>query len=323
MAFWEELSRIGNIVSNTASDIKSTIDPEYARFLLEREKLRTVKEDKPSDVRSFEYWNQLNPEQQKNFLALKRAQQIMDLGGTKAVYDPMTGSVGSQFQVTPPPSLQPDVVSAAESAKEGAKLGQQLEIEPEITLEKKRAEQRAENEKSLPAKSSVTEKLNQITDLYTSLGGMGALVDTDKNIFDNISARAASTAPGQYTSGFIGTKEQEIRDQIAMMRPTLINDIRQASQMGARGLDSEKELEFYLQAATDTTKSLKSNLTAISVLNNAYGLGSLKASDPKEREKLKKEFEQKLKEAKQTGKTTGKPMVKTEDSNGWSARRID
>ena len=55
--------------------------------------------------------------------------------------------------------------------------------------------------------------------------------------------------------------------------PLLINEIRQASKMGARGLDSVKELEFYLQAATDEKQDLQSNLDAIKILDMAYGLG--------------------------------------------------
>jgi hypothetical protein len=56
----------------------------------------------------------------------------------------------------------------------------------------------------------------------------------------------------------------------------MLNEIRQASEMGARGLDSEKELEFYLAATTDEKTELHSNLAAAIVLDEAYGDGQVK-----------------------------------------------
>jgi hypothetical protein len=44
--------------------------------------------------------------------------------------------------------------------------------------------------------------------------------------------------------------------------------------MGARGLDSNKELEFYIQAATDPARDIQANRAALQVLENAYGLSS-------------------------------------------------
>ena len=45
--------------------------------------------------------------------------------------------------------------------------------------------------------------------------------------------------------------------------------------MGARGLDSEKELEFYMRTATSLDTDTQSNLAAIAILDNAYGDGSV------------------------------------------------
>lgn len=179
-------------------------------------------------------------------------------------------------------------------ATEEAKLRQQLQLKPEIVREEERARLGVEREKSAPSKARVTGTLDKMLGLYEQAQEIGALVDTDKSWLENVAARSAATGVGQSIGGFSGTKAQEIRDQIKTLKPTLINDIRQASEMGAKGMDSEKELEFYLQATTDEKRSLKTNLAAINVLNEAYGLGASKYTNPEEREKLRKEFSSKL-----------------------------
>jgi len=57
------------------------------------------------------------------------------------------------------------------------------------------------------------------------------------------------------------------------MAPNLINVVRQSSEMGAKGLDSEKELKFYLGAIGDPTRPIEANLKALDVLDKAYGDG--------------------------------------------------
>jgi hypothetical protein len=102
---------------------------------------------------------------------------------------------------------------------------------------------------------------------------MKAITNTDNGRLSNLSASVRSSGPGQLTGQAFGTKEQSMRNQIKMMQPLLIQDIRKASAMGARGLDSEKELAFYLRAASDPSLDLQSNLQALEVLDKAYGLG--------------------------------------------------
>lgn len=130
-----------------------------------------------------------------------------------------------------------------------------------------------EVQKKETAKSRVTGNLKQLSSLYKTLDKMGGIVDTEDKALVNVGRRVASSGLGQMTGKMFGTQEQSIRNQINQLRPLLLQDIRQASEMGARGLDSEKELEFYLQAATDPTADIQTNLKALDVLDRAYGLG--------------------------------------------------
>lgn len=127
------------------------------------------------------------------------------------------------------------------------------------------------------AQKRVSGNLETLKDLYQQLSEKGGMVDAEKKgIFgaiSNASARTRASAVGQLGGEFFGTEEQSIRNQIKQIKPLLIQDIRQASKMGARGLDSEKELQFYLQAATDEKRDIQANLKALDVLDKAYGLG--------------------------------------------------
>lgn len=169
-------------------------------------------------------------------------------------------------------------------------------------IEQKREDKLAATQgKQDQGKARVTVNLNALNDYYDELENLGAVVDSSKSGPANISARVRATGVGQAIGGALGTEEQVWRGNINQMRPLLLQEIRQASAMGARGLDSNKELEFYLQAATDPTKDIKTNRAAISVLEKAYGLGSIvKGADPAAVDALRTEFGK-------TGGATGNP----------------
>lgn len=123
------------------------------------------------------------------------------------------------------------------------------------------------------ARKRVTGNLQTLKSLYEELDKRGAIVNTDLSGTENVSRSVRSSELGQKVAKRMGTEEQSLRNQINQIKPLLINDIRQATKMGAKGLDSEKELEFYLQSATDPKLDIQANLKALNVLDRAYGLG--------------------------------------------------
>ncbi len=77
----------------------------------------------PSAVREFEFFQSLQPEEKENFLKVKRAQQILNLGGTQQVLSPL-GGAGEEFEVTPKPEQMPEFRGEqAESTALGAARG--------------------------------------------------------------------------------------------------------------------------------------------------------------------------------------------------------
>lgn len=125
------------------------------------------------------------------------------------------------------------------------------------------------------AANRITGVLTEVAGIYLQLDSKDAVVNTDKAVVKNVNARLGASGVGQFLANAVGTESQSLRNQIKNAQPLLINFIRQASEMGARGLDSEKELQFYLQAASDPTRDYKSNLAALAILDDAYGLGQI------------------------------------------------
>jgi hypothetical protein len=157
--------------------------------------------------------------------------------------------------------------------------------------EQRKAKLDAAQGKTDEAKQRVSVNLKALGDYYEELTKLGASIDTTKSGAKNVSARVRASGVGQLLGGALGTEEQSYRNKINQMRPLLLQEIRQATAMGARGLDSNKELEFYIQAATDPARDIQSNRAALQVLENAYGLSSrIEGVDPKNLDALKNEF---------------------------------
>jgi hypothetical protein len=127
------------------------------------------------------------------------------------------------------------------------------------------------------AKIRMQGNLAKLANHFLDLDSLNAIVNTDNPSFDNILASAKSSSLGQAFGTVLGTNAQSIRNSIKKLKPLLIQDIRQSTDMGARGLDSEKELEFYLQAVSDEKTDIQSNIAAIVVLDEAFGRGEVAA----------------------------------------------
>ena len=216
-------------------------------------KLKRGESKAPSDIQKFQYYLE-NPE------ILKFLKDIKDLPDDKKSLEWA--------------KLSPEIQAAIESAKVVAKKEAGGEISPK--------------EKQQTGKIRVSEQLKDLKEYYKNLDEIGAIVNKDKDSFENLSNYASSSDVGQAFGRMFGTNAQVIRDKINTLRPTLLNSVRQASEMGAKGMDSEKEMQFFLQAATDPQREISVNLAAIDALDKAYGLGiNLKNINQSDVKKLK------------------------------------
>ena len=166
-------------------------------------------------------------------------------------------------------------VEGSRAEAEYAKLQADLDkSRAEAQKTRMEADEKAQKMQSVAdAKDVFSSYIESSANAYASLDRMGAAVGTSESKADALRDFAASTGFGQNVARAFGSEAQNYRDTIQAMQPSIINVIRQQSEMGAKGLDSEKELKFYLGAMGDTTKPLAANLKALQVLDDAYGTG--------------------------------------------------
>ena len=182
-------------------------------------------------------------------------------GNKYSVKDMFNRDVGT-MPIGVPTEKTPGYVEKVAGAKVKGTVG--AEIQAGVTVSKA--------EETLKAKTTLTKSLVRMKSLYEDLRKEGGIVDTDNVGLGNAWAWSKSTGLGQGVQNAIGTKEQSIRNEIKAIKPNLINAVRKASGMGAKGMDSEKELEFFLQTVTDEKKDFQSNIAAIAGLDRALGL---------------------------------------------------
>lgn len=129
--------------------------------------------------------------------------------------------------------------------------------------------------------------ISETAGAYARLHEMGKTVSSGSNPLNYLE----STEQGQVLSRMFGKSPQILRDKINTIRPSIINVIRKSSEMGAKGMDSEKELSFYLDALGDQTMPVEANIKALEILDKVYGTGKAVNSILSDYPELKKKVE--------------------------------
>lgn len=122
-------------------------------------------------------------------------------------------------------------------------------------------------------KQSVTDVASDLKKYYDKLKQEGGITSTGGGVLENLSARLANTGPGQAMASIAGTEAQQARESIAQTRPLLMAAIKNATGMSSQQMNSNAELQFYLQAATDPSKGYEANMEALQRLDKMFGLG--------------------------------------------------
>lgn len=73
----------------------------------------------PASVQEWKYFQQMTPHDQAAYLEMKRAPQVLNLGGSQAVRSPF-GGIGESYAVTPKPSEMPGFEAEVMAAKKRA-----------------------------------------------------------------------------------------------------------------------------------------------------------------------------------------------------------
>lgn len=191
------------------------------------------------------------------------------LGGIAAA------KAGMEQQAKKDVDLQMNPRIAGEEA--AARLQQEMTYQPEldyqVSISKGAADRQNQEMEKLPGKERLSGTLGKLRQYYDDLDAMGGLVDADKSPVDNVIARTRRSSAGQYVEGYLGTEQQREVGKIAQLRPALIADISKATGISSKSLDSNRELDFYLQQVTDPRSDRAAVYEAIDVLEQRYGLG--------------------------------------------------
>jgi len=123
------------------------------------------------------------------------------------------------------------------------------------------------------AKEQLSGVVQQLNNSYDALEKGGGAVSTGQGTLANIGARLSSSGIGQTLGGAIGTENQRHRQEIAQTRPLLLNLIKEATGMSAQQMNSNAEMQLYLQAATDPKLTVEANRSALANLDKMFGLG--------------------------------------------------
>lgn len=126
----------------------------------------------PASLQEWAAYTAMSPEDQARYLQMKRADQIMNLGGSMAVRSP-TGGIQEVYSVTPGPESLPEFKQAqAEASTIGADVGRKrLELGERVS--------------GLPQLEETTKKLSELgkNATYTTLGKAGDVVRNELGLF--------------------------------------------------------------------------------------------------------------------------------------------
>jgi hypothetical protein len=116
--------------------LQDAFDLKRALVLGQLERMQNGGLNTPSSVREWQFYNQIPEDQRENYMRLKRADQVINLGGQQGVRNPVTGQLEQVYQVTPKPEQMPDF----KGRQRAAELEQDLKTKPEIERRVKEAE---------------------------------------------------------------------------------------------------------------------------------------------------------------------------------------
>ncbi len=144
----------------------------------------------------------------------------------------------------------------------------------EAKLEEKQAKAAEKASTKSEAKDQLTATVEQLKGKYDTLLQEGGIVSTQAGGLQNIGARLSSSGVGRAIGGAVGTKTQEQRQAIEQTRPLLLNLIKNATGMSAQQMNSNAEMQLYLNAATNPDLSYEANMEALKNLDRLFGLGT-------------------------------------------------
>lgn len=130
------------------------------------------------------------------------------------------------------------------------------------------------SEQKMQAREGVDGTLARIKEQYDILKKEKEIVSSEASTAENIGARI-KTQLGPTVGRTIGTKAQTARDTIANLRQALLTDIKAATGMSSKAIDSNVELKSFLDSLGDPDQSIETIQNTLAELSIKYGMGTL------------------------------------------------
>jgi hypothetical protein len=182
-------------------------------------------------------------------------------------------------------SGDPEKVAWAKAAQKAIQGDPNLEYDISLAREKGKTDyafdlnMRREAGKGYPKQLKGAVKVDALTYeveyLFGELNKIGKAVSVDNYSIDNIVNSLEAGKYGQAATQRFGTKAQSIRNRIKALNPMLLLSFKNAENLGARGLDSDRELDFYMAILSDPSKDIESQLAVNEMMRILYGTKSL------------------------------------------------
>lgn len=195
-------------------------------------------------------------------------------------FNPVTGELVAIDKKSGSASLmKPQGAAGMPSATGGGNAPGGLKIPPNILdnpkatqkyLEeqaKLTAEKQASDQTKSEAASGLDQSLTELDGLVDRLNDMGGLVNSQKSLNQNVLASAKATDIGQKITRATGSEEQAIRDEIGMLVPALMQDIKKVTGMTASEINSIPEMELLRRSVGGDTSipysAIKNNIQRV------------------------------------------------------------
>jgi hypothetical protein len=125
------------------------------------------------------------------------------------------------------------------------------------------------------AAAKADDTLGKIMAAYDKLRDLKAITSTNQTAVENLKA-TASAKTGSTLGAAVGSEAQTQRQIIKNLRQALLNDIKAATGMSSKAIDSNVELQSFLNSLGDPeNQSYEAAITTIGELSSKYAGGAL------------------------------------------------
>ena len=125
-------------------------------------------------------------------------------------------------------------------------------------------------EKAAEGKASLGETLGVASRLVDDLGKAGGMSSTASSGLSNLLTKLQTSGTGQYLGQTFGTENQKNRDVLASTRLQLFNDVKTATGMSASQLNSNVELQTWLNSLGSSGMTKEANQDILNNISNKY-----------------------------------------------------